>query len=115
MSTDTYQIVTDRIIEKLNQGVVPWKHYSNLRADESAPRNLVSGRPYHGINFFLLSMMGYQSPHWLTFHQAKDLGGCVRKGEHSMPIVYWNFVERRIRRLAKSKGSLPEILLSFQR
>jgi antirestriction protein ArdC len=46
------------------------------------------------VNYFLLSMMGHQSPWWMTFKQAKDLGGFVRKGERSMPIVYWNFVER---------------------
>jgi antirestriction protein ArdC len=92
MNTDTYQIITDRILERLQAGVIPWKHYSNLRSEESAPRNLVSGRPYHGVNYFLLSMMGHKSPYWLTFKQAKDLGGFVRKGEHSMSITYWNFV-----------------------
>jgi antirestriction protein ArdC len=94
MKTDVYQIVTDKIIQRLEQGVLPWKHYSTLRAEECAPRNLVSQRPYHGVNFFLLSMMGYRSPNWMTFRQAQELGGHVRKGEHSMPIVHWNFVER---------------------
>jgi antirestriction protein ArdC len=94
MKADVYQIVTDKIIQRLELGVLPWKHYSTLRAEECAPRNLVSQRQYHGVNFFLLSMMGYRSPNWITFRQAQELGGHVRKGEHSMPIVYWNFVER---------------------
>jgi antirestriction protein ArdC len=44
------------------------------------------------VNYFLLCMMGFKSPYWLTFRQAKELGAFVRKGEHSMPITYWNFV-----------------------
>jgi antirestriction protein ArdC len=107
MNTDTtYQIVTDRILERLQAGVIPWKHYTNLRSEESAPRNIVSGKPYHGVNYFLLSMMGHRSPWWLTFKQAKDLGGFVRKGEHSMPITYWNFVEAEDRETGKPK-SIP--------
>ena len=106
MNTDTYQIVTDRILERLQAGVIPWKHYSNLRSEESAPRNLVSGRTYHGVNYFLLSMMGFKSPYWLTFKQAKDLGGHVRKGEHAMPITYWNFVETLDKETGKPK-SIP--------
>jgi antirestriction protein ArdC len=94
MNTDTYELITSKILERLEAGVIPWKHYSNLRSEQSAPRNLVSGRQYHGANYFLLSMMGYRSPWWLTFMQAKNLGGCVRKGEKSTPIIYWNLVER---------------------
>jgi antirestriction protein ArdC len=104
MNSDTYQIITDRIIAKLEQGVVPWKHYTTLRSDECAPRNLLSNRPYHGVNFFLLSMMGYQSPYWLTYRQAQELGGNVRKGEHSVPIVYWNFVEREDKETGETKS-----------
>ncbi len=93
MNNDTYQIITDRIIEKLSAGVIPWKHFSTLRADESAPRNYLSERPYNGVNYFLLSMMQYRSPYWLTFKQAKSLGGNVRKGEKSTPIVFWSFTD----------------------
>src|ERR1700722_13186151 len=103
MKSDTYQIVTDRIIAKLNEGTIPWKHYTTLRSDESAPRNYVSERPYHGINYFLLFMMGYKSPNWMTYNQAKALDGQVRKGEKSVPIVYWNFVEREDRETGKAK------------
>lgn len=51
-------------------------------------------------------MMGHRSPWWLTFKQAKDLGGFVRKGEYSMPITYWNFVEAEDRETGKPK-SIP--------
>jgi len=80
-----YEIVTNKIIEKLEEGVVPWrKSWSS-----EAPKNLVSGKEYRGINPFLLDSMGFASPYWLTFRQAKSLGGYVRKGEKSTPVVFW--------------------------
>jgi antirestriction protein ArdC len=106
MSTDTYQLITDRIIAKLEAGTIPWKHYTTIKASEGAPRNYCSGRQYNGINYFLLGMMGYSSPHWLTFNQAKDQGGMVRKGQKSMPIVYWNFSEREDKKTGENK-SIP--------
>src|SRR5260370_3052534 len=91
MKTDTYQIVTDRIIAKLEAGTIPWKHFAS--SPLAHPRNLVSKKPYHGINHFLLSGTKYNSPYWLTYHQAQELGGNVRKGEHSELVVFWKFLE----------------------
>ena len=53
------------------------------------PRNLVSKKPYRGINHFLLSASKYVSPFWLTIRQANELGGHVRKGEESAIVVFW--------------------------
>jgi antirestriction protein ArdC len=55
------------------------------------PANLVTKKPYRGINVFLLALQGYGSQFWLTFNQAKQLGGNVRKGEHGTKIVFWKF------------------------
>lgn len=85
---DVYQIVTDRIISELENGTVPWrKPWRAVGGDR--PTNLVSGKPYRGINQLLLSMSDYTSPYWVTFKQAKLKGGCVRKGEKSTLIVFW--------------------------
>ena len=73
-----YDIVTERILAELEKGEVPWrKPWRTL-----PPANLVSKKPYRGINFFLLSLAGYGSQYWLTYRQAQALGGNVRKGEH---------------------------------
>jgi antirestriction protein ArdC len=53
------------------------------------PRNLITQKPYRGINPFLLMTAGYESPHWLTFRQAIQLGGSVKKGEKACPVVFW--------------------------
>ena len=82
---DVYQIVTDKIVDMLEAGVVPW-----CRPWTSAglSRNLVTKKPYRDINHFLLSASKYVSPFWLTLKQANELGGSVRKGEQSTVIVF---------------------------
>ena len=52
------------------------------------PRNAVSGRPYSGINVWLLGGP-YPDPFWLTFAQAKKAGGTVRKGEKGSFVVFY--------------------------
>ncbi len=84
---DVYQIVTDRVITLLEQGTVPW-HKSWSGGDEF-PRNLISGKAYRGINVWLLGCAGYASPYWLSYKQAQDKGGQVRKGEKSSLAVFW--------------------------
>jgi hypothetical protein len=83
---DIYARVTDKIINLLENGVVPWRR---PWTSTGLPRNLVSKKPYRGLNFFLLSASKYVSPFWLTIRQANELGGHVRKGEESTLIVYW--------------------------
>ena len=84
MNTDTYQIVNNRILAQLEKGVVPWRN--PRRGKEMAgqfAQNLVSHRPYHGCNFWILNYgTDYKSPYWLSFKQALDLGGNVKRGEH---------------------------------
>jgi antirestriction protein ArdC len=83
---DVHQIVTDKIVGMLETGVVPWR---KPWTSAGLPRNLVTKKPYRGINYFLLSASKYLSPFWLTLRQANELGGSVRKGERSTVIVFW--------------------------
>jgi antirestriction protein ArdC len=83
-------MVTDLIIEKLEQGIIPWKQPWN---DYGPAANYISKKPYHGINQLILNGL-HVKPFYLTFKQAKDLGGRIRKGAKSIPVVYWNFIYR---------------------
>jgi antirestriction protein ArdC len=83
--------VTDRIVAKLESGVVPWRR---PWGEYAAPQNLASKRAYRGVNVFLLSAMGFESPYWLTYRQAQERGGNVRKGERATPVVFWKTWER---------------------
>ena len=87
-----YDVITARIVSQLESGTAPWRRPWGGRF--RFPRNLISGKEYRGVNVFLLSMMGYSSPYWLTYKQAQALGGHVRKGEKSAPVVFWSTVER---------------------
>jgi len=65
---DTYAIVTEKIVNLLEHGVVPWRRPWSATG---RPRNVVSKKPYRGINVFLLSATRYVSPFWLTMKQAE--------------------------------------------
>lgn len=89
---NVYQIVTDQIVAQLEQGVIPWRKPWRTEL----PCNLVSGKPYRGINIFLLGMQHRSSRYWLTMKQANQLGGCVRKGEKSSVVTFWNVGEEKL-------------------
>jgi antirestriction protein ArdC len=87
---NTYEIVTERIVSLLEQGVIPWRRPWSAAG---APCNLISKKNYRGVNFFLLSATKYVSPYWLRLKQANDVGGSVRKGEHGEIVVFWRVDE----------------------
>jgi len=89
---NVYEIVTEKIVKLLEQGIVPWRR---PWTSTGLPRNLVSKKPYRGVNVFLLSASKYVSPFWLTMHQANELGGHIRKGEESTAIVFWKIDEAK--------------------
>lgn len=91
-----YQTITDQIVAQLEAGATPWlKPWS---ADTSADRNLVTNKPYRGINRLLLGMAsmakGYSVPVWATFAQWQAAGGSVRKGEKATHIVFFKPVSK---------------------
>jgi antirestriction protein ArdC len=89
MSRDIYEAITERFIEQLKHGTVPWQK------PWLSAQNIVSRRPYRGINALLLGSASFESPFWVSFKQALDLGGHVRKGERSTPVIYYKFLEKR--------------------
>ena len=111
-----YQIVTDRIIASLKAGVIPWeKPWQTPRFSGGPfPRNLRTGKPYRGINIMLLWSCGYSSPFWLTFNQAKQLNGSVRKGEKGAQIVFYKQLHNRQKtddeQTGKEDGHAPFVL-----
>jgi len=99
--TDVYSRVTSRIVEDLERGVRPWlKPWNAEHAAGRITRPLRhNGQKYSGINILTLWMsaevQGFVSPFWLTFQQARELGGHVRKGEHGSPVVYASTFKKR--------------------
>jgi antirestriction protein ArdC len=83
------EIITQSVLKQLEQGVAPWRKPWST----SIPQNLISKKPYRGLNVFSLATQGYGSPYWLTFNQAKQLGAHVRKGEKSTLVSFWKCSE----------------------
>lgn len=96
--SNVYEIITEKVIEHLENGTVPWRKPWKVNA--SKLQNLHTGKPYRGINVFLLQLAslegGFTSPYWLSFKQAKDRGGSVKKGEKSTVVVYWRILRKEV-------------------
>ena len=88
---DPAQAITDEIVALLEKGTLPWRRPWRIAGGGVPLRH--NGESYRGINAFLLglraAMVGYASPYWMTFNQARTLGACVRKGERSSVVVYY--------------------------
>lgn len=98
-----YEMVTERIITLLEQGTVPWrKPWTGGRA-QTLPMNFTSKREYRGINIFLLMCMGFSSRYWLSFKQAQEKGGRVRKGEKGTPVIFWKRYATEDRQTGEAK------------
>jgi antirestriction protein ArdC len=111
MSQSVFEIITNKIIEKLKIGVVPWRiTWSNGLL---MPRNGISKKLYRGINFFLLLLEGFDSPYWYTFNQVNSLGGRIKKGEKSSIILFWHMLEKEDEKNASKKIRFP--ILRFYR
>jgi len=91
---DAYQLVTDAIVEKLEQGVVPW-HKPWTATGGISPMNLKSKHVYRGVNVWVLMAQGYSSPYWMSIKQANAWGGRVRKGEHGTKVVFWSVIKNK--------------------
>src|ERR1035441_4380026 len=90
---DVYTIVTDRIIEQLEQGTIPWR---TPWTSAGVPCNFITMRPYRGMNVWMLASLGYGRNYFLSFKQVQDLGASVRKGEKGHMVVFWQKKEQEM-------------------
>lgn len=99
---DVYEMVNKLIIERLEAGVIPWK--MPWKTSGGMPRNLISRKSYRGFNFIYLLSFGYEQPYFLSYKQAEDLGGHIRKGAKSIQVIFWKMLDR-----TKSDASVEKI------
>jgi antirestriction protein ArdC len=107
---DIYEVVTQRIIDLLEKGEIPWQQ--PWKTAKGFPMNMVSKRPYNGINFLLLLSSKFAEPYWLTYMQARELGGNIKKGEKSTMVVFWKLLDGRDssgQLRVNSKGSIEKV------
>ncbi|GHD99785.1 antirestriction protein [Defluviimonas sp. 20V17] len=116
---DIYSRITDQIIAHLEKGVKPWTQpWNAAHAAGPVTRPLrFNGEPYSGINILTLwaSAMerSFAAPIWMTFRQARELGGHVRKGEKGSPVVYANSIQRT--QLDEKSGEDVDVTIPFMK
>jgi antirestriction protein ArdC len=88
---DLYAEVSARIVAELERGAAPWVKPWSVTAGQNVPQKAVFNRPYSGTNVILLWLArdrGWPTPRFLTFRQAVEAGGNVRKGEHGARVYF---------------------------
>ena len=98
------QDVTDRILAEMSQGNLPWIQPWSGRGSNAMPRNAITKRAYSGANVVLLWLSPYASQDWLTYKQAQELGGNVRKGEKGTHIIYASQVKGKDKETQEDKS-----------
>lgn len=94
MSEKVYEIIQEKILEKLTEGVIPWRR--TWKSNGGSPRNIITNKAYIGFNHIMLLCQGFTSPYWMTFNQIKQLKGKLIEGEgkkYSI-ITYWRMLEK---------------------
>lgn len=86
MKKDVYEIITERILEQLEQGTIPWR--KPWTGGHSGAYNFVSKKAYSILNQILLS----HDDAYLSFNQVKALGGKVKKGAKSEIVTFWKIL-----------------------
>jgi len=104
---NVHEIITSRMIELLEAGTAPWQKSWASRA----PVNLISQKPYRGLNVISLASQGYASEFWVTFNQCNRLGGKIRRGEHGSLVVFWSIGEEKLN--PKSGKLSKPVLLKY--
>ena len=103
---NVYQMVTDRIIEELQKGIIPWhKPWSGAGLADGGAVNYVSRKPYSMLNQMLLGREG----EYLTFKQVKDLGGDIKKGAKSSMVVFFTMISHGKKKTQDENGNEVEV------
>lgn len=93
VSIQIRQEITQKIVESLEKGVLPWRRPWRVSPNAGRPANVVSHQPYRGINILLCQLhalrYGFSTRWFGTFEQIKNLGGMVKKRPADVPPGEW--------------------------
>lgn len=102
-----FQTVSDTILAKLSQGVIPWRKTWAA----GLPCSVGSGKEYRGINIILLGLRDHTSRYWVTYKEAQRLKGHVTKGATGSKVIFWHWrtpeEQQRLIDLGKAKAPAP--------
>jgi len=98
--------ITDGIIKDLENGIIAWDRPFN----NPEPKNYITGKNYNGFNRLILGISPFKSSYWLTYNQARQLGGSIKSGSKGTPIVFYKISEYATE---DSKGDLTVKTIPF--
>ena len=108
MANKVYEIVTSKIIDSLEKGIIPWKSPYAFNGHQ----NFASGYKYGSINSLLLSMdaqlFGYEYPFWATINQINNLGGKVKKGSTASIITMYVTDYKKPKKVVEAESDITE-------
>ena len=102
---NVYQIVLDQILQKLKDGVVPWR----CPWINGVPKNYVTGKDYSGLNIILLGMLMYERPWYLTFNQLRKLNAYPKPGEKANIVIFYKPEDYWDEEQDKKTGELKQV------
>ena len=121
--TSLYDEITNKIVVEVAAGRVPWVQpwgTAAAKAPLAMPKSAATGRLYSGINVLILwgavVKHGFLAQSWLTFRQARGLGGNVRRGERGSTVVYADrFIPEEEKTRAAETGEEPQTIPFLKR
>ncbi|ESS71653.1 DNA primase TraC [Methyloglobulus morosus KoM1] len=104
-----HETVAENLIRQLEQGTAPWQRpWEAGESGSFVPFNPLTGNRYKGINALQLMSQERGDQRWMTYKQASELGGQVRRGEKGTTIQYWKFTEQHIKKDEDGKTVLDD-------
>lgn len=118
MSGKVSKIVTDRIIELLDGGIIPWVKPWSVSADSPMVQiSAGSGEPYHGFNQMFLSMItrthGFPCSQWITPKECIRRG-LTFKGAKTEMVIYFTFLEKETEKDGETKTDKIPIMRYYR-
>lgn len=108
-----YNLITDRVIAKLKEDIIPWRKPWGAGPGQEWPRNIRSKKNYRGINVFLLATTPYRSPWWGTYDQLAETSGMVKISDASRRGYHWESADGSPRGVRE--GETPEVIIFWKR
>lgn len=100
---DYYDRVNEKLIDLLNNGVVPWSCPWKI----VSPRNPITGTIYKGRNMLLFNAAPYDNCNWITYNEAEKLGGFAKKGQKSWPVIWFGNIPKKDSNGEKTESTFP--------
>jgi len=96
-----YDILIDKVCDLIEEKkMLPWQcPYQSVN-----PTNFITKKSYRGFNKLYLSFLRFESQYFVSFKQARQLGGSIKKGQNGFPVIYYNFIEKK-----KESGKVESI------